>query len=300
MGMSFFYINAQRVISKILLVLIFVVLSSNSIADDNKPDSNDINHPATSVGKQSDVDVLSYFDDEENLAKLAEKISLNKEKRDALELLEKVDSFYSKSFYNLLLLIIAMISLVGVVIPFLITSYQTRLLKRQNISLQESIKNEVASRLSKLKQDLYFDNDNKILELKSNIKSNMERMEGEHNIAINKLRSECLARINNIKAGTCLINKSYNESAIFYFQAGLYYMQYESHYDLRYVIENLIRKVIPNMSSGDSDTEVIENYKKFLERLLSFNTELIYIDDIKELKSVWLEFLKRVENNDKK
>ncbi|MFJ5358960.1 hypothetical protein [Pectobacterium sp. CHL-2024] len=93
MGMSFFYINAQGVISKILLVLIFVVLSSNSIADDNKPDSNDINHPTTSVGKQSDVDVLSYFDDEKNLAKLAEKISLNKEKRDALEILEKVDFF---------------------------------------------------------------------------------------------------------------------------------------------------------------------------------------------------------------
>lgn len=301
MDMSFFYMNAQRVISNVLLLLTLVVLSPHSIADDKKPDANDFHHPTISVGTQSAINESAYYDDEKNLTKLAEKVSsLNKEKRDAIDILDKVDSFYSKSFNTLLLLITAMIGIVGGVIPFVISLYQARLIKKENINLQESISNEVDSRLSKLKEELRVENENRAIELKSNISDGMRKMEDKYNDEIKKLRAESLGKISNVIAGTFLINKVYRESAIFYFQAGLNYMTYKSHSDLKNVIKHLVKKVVPNLSPDDSDVDVNERYKKFIDRLSLFNTESMYDDSIEELKSVWMEFLKRVENNDEK
>ncbi|GKW43265.1 hypothetical protein LOZ86_16405 [Pectobacterium parvum] len=294
MDMSFFYINAQGIISKILLLLTLVVLSPHSIADDKKTDANDIHHPTISVGTKSNINEFTYYDDEKNLAKLAEKVSsLNKEKRDAIEILDKVDSFYSKSFNNLLLLITAMIGVVGVVIPLVISSYQTRLIKIQSVSLQENIRGEMDSELLKLKDDIRIENEAGFLELKSNISEVTERIEGEYKSEIENLRAESLARINNSVAGGCLSNGNYNLSALFYFQAGLGYIQCKNHGRLKDVINSLVGNVIPNMSFYNAAAEDGDEYEKFMDGLSSFNTESIYDSDIAVLKSVWGEFLKR-------
>ncbi|MEQ9905049.1 hypothetical protein [Pectobacterium aroidearum] len=286
---------------KNILFLIFVILSSNSMADDKKSDTNDIPQQTVSVSTQPNVDSFNYFDDERNLAKLAEKISsLNKEKRDALEILEKVDSFYSKSFYNLLMLIIAMIGIVGVIIPLVISFYQTRTLKNQNANLKRNIDDEFSIKLSDLKDSIYDYNKGEMLRLENDVKNMMIKIERDYKIEIENLRAESLARINNTIAGTCLVNKHYKTSAKYYFQAGLNYIKYKNHYSLRHVIQNLMKKVIPNLLPNDSDESINEKYKKFINRLSEFNTESIYDDDISGLKSVWMEFLKRVESNDKK
>lgn len=300
MDMSFVYINAQRIISKVLLVLILVFLSGNSIADDKKLDANDIHHPAISVGNPSDVDILNYFDNEKNLNKLAEKISSNKEKRDTLEILDKVNSFYSNSFSSLQTIIIAMIGIVGVVIPLIISAYQARVLKRQTINLQKIINNEVSAKLLELKQELYADNERRMLNLENDVKKIIEKMEDEYKSEIKNLRAESLARINHLSAATCILTKEYKTSALFYFDAGLNYMEYKNHYNLRRAIDSLINDVIKNISSNDKDSELNESYKEFITELSLFNTDSIYSDAIADLKSSWMDFEKRIEtkNND--
>ncbi|MCL6353621.1 hypothetical protein [Pectobacterium polaris] len=286
---------------KKILLLILAVLSSSSMADDKKLDANDIHHSTVSVSTQPKVDAFNYFDDEKNLTKLAEKISsLNKEKRDALEILEKVDSFYSRSFNTLLLIIISMIGLVGVFIPLVISIYQNRLIKSQSVSLQGNIRSEVASGLLKLKDDIRIENEGGFLELKGNISEVTERIESEYKYEIEMLRAESLARISNSIAGSCWTNGNYNLSVMFYCQAGLGYMQCKNHGRLKDVINSLVDNVIPNMSFYDGTTEDGDKYENFMDGLSSFNTESIYDNDIAVLKSVWMGFLKRVESNDKK
>jgi hypothetical protein len=296
MDVSFAYINTQRVISKILLVLILVFLSQNSIADDKKIDTNDIHYPIDSVGKQSDVDVLSYFDDEKNLAKLAEKVSLNKEKRDALEILEKVDSFYSKSFNSLLTLIISIIGIAGVFIPLGISYYQANLLKKQTIDLQERISNEVSEKLSDLKKSLYADNEKRMLNLEGDLKKNIERIEEEYKNEIKKLRSESLARINHLSAATCLLSEAYGSSSSYYFDAALNYMKYSDHGNLRRVISSLKENdIFVKIPPQNKTPELDKKYNKFITELSSFNVDSIYNDDVIWLKKTWKEFEKRVE-----
>ncbi|ACT14176.1 MULTISPECIES: hypothetical protein [Pectobacterium] len=296
MDMSFFYINPKRVISNILLLLTLVVLSPYSIADDKKLDANDIHHPTTSFGKQSDVDVSNYFDDEKNLDKLAKKILSNKEKRDALEILEKVDSFYSKSFSYLLLLIIAMIGIVGVIIPLVIASYQARLLKKQTINLQESINVGIASKLSELKREIQIDNENEMLKLDRDVKKKIEEMEKENRIKMRKVRAESLAKVYHLGAITSISKKMYDEAALLYFRAGFNYIKYNNHYSLRLIINYLVTFVIGKIPPDCEGAELDKYYRKFIKELSLFNKESMYDDCIYDLKSSWNAFKKRVES----
>lgn len=281
---------------KNILFLILVVLSSSSIAADKASDVDGASHPIVSIETQSHIDPSAYYDDEKNLAKLAEKISsINKEKRDAIEILETVDSFYSKSFNTLLLLIISIIGIVGVIIPLVIAGYQNKLIKKQTVNLQESIDNEVETKLLELKKSLYADNEQKMLDLERDVKKIIDAMEGEYKAGIKNLRAEALARINHNSASNYLQRKSYRLSAEYYFIAGILYIQYKDHFNLRRVLKTLIDSVI-NKLPPNSKTESFEKiYNNFLKKISVFNTESIYSDDIKKLKSVWNDFEKRAE-----
>ncbi|MDX6917583.1 hypothetical protein R9X49_20955 [Pectobacterium carotovorum] len=299
MHMSFVYINAQRVISNFLLLLTLVVLSPHSIADDKKLDAIDIHQQTVSVSTQSNVDAFNHFDDEKNLAKLAEKISSSKEKRDALEILEKVDSFYSKSFNSLLALIISIIGIAGIFIPLGISYYQAKLLRKQTIDLQERISNEVSEKLSDLKKSLYADNEKRMLSLDGDLKKNIERIEKEYKIEIKSLRSESLARINHLSAATCLLNEVYGTSSSYYFDAALNYMDYSDHGNLRRVIFSLKdNDIFAKIPPQNKTPELDKKYNDFINRLSSFNVDSIYNDDVIWLKKTWREFEKRVEKND--
>ncbi|MFJ5358959.1 hypothetical protein [Pectobacterium sp. CHL-2024] len=195
-----------------------------------------------------------------------------------------------------------MIGVVGVIIPLVISAYQTRSIKNQNVNLKENIDNEFSIKLSELKDSIYDYNKNEILKLENDVKNMMIKIEGDYKIEIENLRAESLARINNVIATTCLINKDYKTSAEYYFLSGLYYIEYKSHYNLKNVIKSLTESVVPNLSPDDSEPSINKKYEKFIGKLSSFNTEFIYNDDIVELKSVWGGFLKRsgVKPNDKK
>ncbi|QRN39358.1 hypothetical protein [Pectobacterium carotovorum] len=279
-----------------ILFLILAVLSSNSMADDKKLDDNDIHHPTISVGTQSNINEFTYYDDEKNLAKLADKVSsLNKEKRDALEILEKVDSFYSKSFNTLLLLITTIIGIVGVVIPLVISSYQTRLLKKQNSNLKISIDNEFSIKLSNLKDSIYEYNKNEMLKLEGDVRDVMMKIEANYKVEIEKLRAESLAKINHHSATTCFVSGDYGLAALLFFNAGLYYMSYGYHKNLRIVIDSLVKSVVINIPSNYDSALLYEVYDQFMEKLSLFDTDLIYSNDVVNLKSVWNEFEKRAE-----
>ncbi|MBN3083270.1 hypothetical protein H4F49_21880 [Pectobacterium polaris] len=290
---------------KNILFLILVVLSSSSIADDKKSDANDIPQQTVSVSTQPNVDAFNYFDDEKNLAKLAEKVSsLNKEKRDALEILDKVDSFYSKSFNALLLLIIAMIGIVGVAIPLVISFYQTRLLKKQNSELKKSIDNEVSIKLSDLKASLYLDNKNEMLKLEDDVIVKIDgvisKIKSEYRDEINKAKAESLARINHLGAVSSIVNKEYGAGAVFYFYAGVNYIEYNNHRKLRSLIEVILREVIKQIPSDYREPLLNKAYDEFIKKLSLFNVDSIYSDNINELELAWRDFEKRVEatNND--
>lgn len=290
MDMRFFYINAQGVISKVLLVLILVFLSQNSIADDKKPDANDIHHPTIPVGKQSDVDVLNYFDDEKNLAKLAEKISSNKEKRDALEILEKVDSFYSKSFYNLLLLVIAMIGLVGGLIPLGISYYQSKSFKFQMAKSQEDIEHNFSQKLEELKGKLASENEEKMVELERKIELMLKDIEKNTKNDVAKVKHQSLGLIFHTLAATCSYGESYRSASGHLLTAGSYYIDCGDGSNLRNVINELTKHTLAK-TPKDKDISILKGrYNKFINKMENYDKKNEYSNEVMKLKLLWEGF----------
>ena len=62
---------------------------------------------------------------------------------DTLQLLDKVHSFYSDSFTQLITLTISILVIIGVIMPFVIQSIQVRSFKNEKKSLESLLKEEI-------------------------------------------------------------------------------------------------------------------------------------------------------------
>ncbi|GKX44542.1 hypothetical protein SOASR015_35760 [Pectobacterium carotovorum subsp. carotovorum] len=275
---------------KSILFLIFFVLSSSSIADDKKSDANDIPQQTVSVSTQSNVDAFNHFDDEKNLAKLAEKISSSKEKRDALEILEKVDSFYSKSFYNLLLLVIAMIGLVGGVIPLGISYYQSKSFKSQVAKSQEDIENNFSQKLEELKGKLASENEEKMAGLERKIELMLNDIEKKTNDDVVKVKYQSLGLIFHTLAATCSYGESYRSASGHLLTAGFYYMNCGDEANLRNVINELTKSTLAKTPKDKDMTILKGRYNKFINKMKNYEKRNEYSDEVMKLKLLWESF----------
>ncbi|MEQ9769654.1 hypothetical protein ABRQ03_02160 [Pectobacterium jejuense] len=279
---------------KNILFLILVVLSSSSIADDKTSGTNDVRHPTVLIDMQSNIDASAYYDDEKNLIKLAEKISsLNKEKRDALEILDKVNSFYTNSFNSLQTMVAAMIALVGVAIPLVISFYQSSLLKNQSIKLQGDIELNFSNKLEELKRELSSENEKKMAVLEVKVKEMLQSIEEKNKIEINKVRSESLARIFHTIGSNYNYRKVYTSSAMYLVMAGSYYIDYDDDLNLNRIMNSLINQVVPQLTKNNKTTEMENRYARFMKKIKNYNSKGKYTDAIKKLEGLWRE-------NDKK
>lgn len=276
----------------ISVVLLIMSMNAMAVEENNKPSLS----KTVSTSSVKNTELNEYFSNEDNLNILAAKLtSLNKEKRDTLEILDKVNNFYTASFNSLQNIILTMLTIVGVLIPLLISFYQTKVLKTQRLKLENTIKDEVHNKTEEVKKTLSQENNDRVSALEEKVKEMIERVEEKNKVELKKLRAESLARINHSIGGTHLMRKMYSSCANSYFSAGGHYMDYKDNRNLRIIIRLLLGKVIINLDADNMSKTLDTNFKKFLKKLKSYNYESIYNDDIRQLERKWDEFEKRGE-----
>ncbi|WP_323667117.1 hypothetical protein [Pectobacterium punjabense] len=276
---------------KNILFLILVVLSSSSMADDKISGPNDVHHPTVSIDTQDNIDAPTYYDDEKNLTKLAEKLSsINKEKRDALEILEKVDSFYSKSFYNLLLLVIAMIGLVGGLIPLGISYYQSKSFKSQMAKSQEDIESNFSQKLEELKGKLASENEEKMAGLEMKIELMLKDIEKKTNDDVVKVKYQSLGLIFHTLAATCSYGESYRSASGHLLTAGFYYINCGDGSNLRNIINDLTKNTLAKIPKDKDVTILKERYNKFINKMENYDKKNEYSNEVMKLKLLWEGF----------
>ena len=89
--------------------------------------------------------------------------------KETLEILEKVNQFYSQSFEQLILITIVILTFVGVVLPILIMLYQKRLFKLEQQEIEISIKNNLSIELKTIEDKIRNEYKEKELEFESKI-----------------------------------------------------------------------------------------------------------------------------------
>jgi hypothetical protein len=84
----------------------------------------------------------------------------------AFEILDKVDSFYSSAFSQLLIITFGIVAFVGVFVPVLVTYYQSRNIKIEKQNLEDHINNKIASIKAEITSELITELHKKLREFK--------------------------------------------------------------------------------------------------------------------------------------
>jgi len=120
---------------------------------------------------------------------------------DTLEILEKVNAFYSTSFDQLLIIVFGAIGLVGILIPLLITYYQSRQFNIEKKSLENYIDSMKADLISSAKEEITFELEKEKELLNKALKDNKEEL----NKSLESNKAELYKQIKIIEGAAFLI-----------------------------------------------------------------------------------------------
>ena len=207
--------------------------------------------------------------------------------KETLEILEKVNAFYSASFDQLLIIVFGVIGFVGVILPLFITYYQSRQINIEKNALENYMKNLMSIELGKEKEILNTALEENKLELSK---------------ALEKNKEELKEQIQSARGGAFLIqaNAEYDKgnfnssikSCIFAISS---FIKANDENNLQRTLENLVEKNLPF-----SDKNIIneipgieEKCNLICEKLSSLNENGRYTGEIERLKSAIKRTLER-------
>jgi len=202
----------------------------------------------------------------------------------ALEVLNKVDSFYASSFSHLITITLGLVAFLGVFVPVLTTYYQNRNTKLEKENLEVFIENK----LSTIRQEVAFEIRDELLKnfesFEEKQKEELERVVGgicyvqaNHQIS----QSEFKGAANSILGSISSCIKAKDECNL---QRGL----------------NMLANIcLPNISSADdSDLEVLEEkIHKLRSDIKSLNSNGRYTDSINEIEKYHKALIKRLSES---
>ena len=217
---------------------------------------------------------------------------------ETLEILEKVNAFYSASFDQLLIIVFGAIGLVGVLMPLLITYYQSRQFNIEKKSLENYIDSMKSELISSVKKEVTCELEKEKKLLNKAIQDNKEELnkslESNKNILNKQIKmakgGAFLIQANNLKD-----KKDFEgavESCLFaigdFIEAG-------DELNLQRAINITTDDIFPRLSKGilkriPEMDEIIENTCK---KLLELKGNGRYDDTIYKFKSEFKNVLER-------
>lgn len=205
---------------------------------------------------------------------------------ETLEILEKVDAFYSSSFEALVTLTFSILAFAGILIPILIAYIQNRQLKIENTLLSKKLEEEVSKHNAK----------NEAL-IKKSIQEEKAQIEKE----IESIKVELNKRIAGSEAGLFHIQAnheldSYPENAILSFcSSATRYMDSEDELNLQRVLNCIIKDCLPKINTDhlEDSQDILTDLDNLLEKLSKNNPNGRYSDIISDIKRELIQSKKR-------
>ena len=195
---------------------------------------------------------------------------------ETLQILEKINNFYSSAYSQLIIFTTGLLAFVGGLIPFAISFYQNKQFKREQSLLKEEMKMEL--------DILYEDLQKRVSELVEKTNENLAKKVAEQ-------EKELLKKIAKTEGGTFHIqgtslakDKDYTNASMSYCTAIIEYIKGEDELNLQRVISSILDQCFPFMNKTHFTADLIETMESAINDLVSFNVNDRYTDKLSLFK----------------
>jgi hypothetical protein len=191
---------------------------------------------------------------------------------DAINLIEKIDSFYNNAWNKLIIVVSIAITIVGVVVPFFVQWYQKRVMRQNEIAL----KKEMELQILKIKA-----------EIEADIIKKMEEKNKENESKLKRIHASLNAKFFHLQANNNIQKNDFKGAIGDLIIAATDYLFCKDNQNLRRVLNIITTGCLPKLSRQEVDEIKIStgNDLDLLITLLEKNDkEKIYTDNIREIK----------------
>jgi len=216
---------------------------------------------------------------------------------DTLQLIDKVNSFYSNSFSQLITLTIAILGFSGVILPIVIQFIQTRIFRIEQKSVQSQISQEIQAARHELKKDIESDF--------AVEKANMKLLLDEQIKSVKQLIEEQSALSTGtsffVQAKINLETKDYVQAATDYACAAKWLLIGKDDLNGQRAIDSLLNRCLPLLSSRSFDhgSDLENSIKILLKQLELRNENNRFYDAMKDITIGIANAKKRTSNPNK-
>ena len=216
--------------------------------------------------------------------------------RDAAAILESVYSFYSDAFNSLLQLTIAVIAVVGVIVPLLLGWFQNRQARIENASMRREIDSLVSEKVVELRALLKE-------ELSKGIAEYDERMkvlEASFREELTKKSERVTGGIFQVQGNMLADAKHYPEAVESMKDAVESYCKSRELYNLQRVLNVLEETCIPRFdkTTFDEVDELESNINAIIDNVSALEVDHLFDDQMRRFKRLLAEAKKKERKGD--
>ncbi len=153
---------------------------------------------------------------------------------DYLEIITKVNSFYTGAFSQLVIYTAALLAFVGILIPIIIQFYQNRAVKLE----KENLEHHLTELTKTIKSEL-------LEKINNEISTKFEILEDKLNIEIAKARASSFL----VQGQLCLDNNKYNEALNSYMISALLSLNGKDEMNLQSSLEAITTSCLPHINN---------------------------------------------------
>lgn len=207
---------------------------------------------------------------------------------ETLQILEKLNTFYSGAFTQLITYTVGILAFIGIVIPFAIATFQNKQLKKDQTSLSNQIANELIAAKEEMKREI----EEQMSKREEGLRKLVLETKNEIDSEIRKFDRLAFARSVHLQARSLLVD--YPASAAFdALNAAKHYATYKDEQNLISSLA-LFKEAIPKVCKTDFDDydikKACDDAVKSIEKL---NEHGRYTQELKFIKQSVVEAEKR-------
>jgi len=203
-----------------------------------------------------------------------------------LEILDKVDRFYSNAWGQLVLFVTILIALFGIAAPVLLSFYQRQLARAKEERLRDHIEKAVADARARLKEEMEaaFEAKRKVLE--SDFRKAAARIDAK--------AQRSFGATLHLQGTGYLDEKRYAQAAESLLEAAYFYLRAQDYRNLLRVLKNLESDILPTLTKDDfANFRLEERFARLTEALQMLNEKDLFADHIDTLITALPKALKR-------
>jgi cell division protein FtsB len=229
---------------------------------------------------------MKILEDENH--RLTEQVAkITDDKKDALDILDKVNSFYTSSFSSLQNILLSMIALVGVILPVLISFYQTRRLKLESEGLERRLISEFSSNIVVLENRIKNEQEESIELIDAKFKKTLNELMKENEGTFDIIRSESKALVFHTIASIYAKDNYWSGFLKYALRAAYLYAISKSEANLQRIVTLIKNKLNSDIELKNDLIPNAQLYDDFVRVINENDKDGVYSEDIDEIVMRW-------------